>query len=299
VGSKTADQTVAPLDLWDNFDNRTATNGLGGWAALSPWSTYVYPPPPSRELDRGIVLYQGIDGGQAAMMVVTNPAGLGPISTFGLFRPFTNTWALPANTNAWSTYVFSYSFREANLRPCSIEMQVKSGTNNWIEFTKTYTPDASGWDTVRASLDRFVQPSGIGTFDPTSVQGIALNVRVFQTNATYVGFFDTAYFDTPDTIVASGTNFGIYQSSNDSPPDNTILQIQSIRSGPGGQMTLSWFAQSNRSYTIEYQDVGLYQDCFIPLYTNLLTPTNSLLQAVDTNSVPAPARFYRLRAQPR
>ena len=108
-----------------------------------------------------------------------------------------------------------------------------------------------------ASLDQFVQPSGIGLFDPTSVQGIALNIRVFQTNVIYTGFFDNVYFDTPESIVPTGASFGLYLSSNDSPPDNTPFYIQSIQPGAGGPMVLSWLAQSNRLYSVEYQDLRL------------------------------------------
>jgi hypothetical protein len=303
AGPETAAPTVAPSEVWDSFDDRVSATGGGGWNALLPWSTYVYPTnPPSRELDRGAVLYQGINGGQAAMMVVTNPANVGPISTFGLFRYFTNIWALPANTNLWTNYVFSYSFREAGRLPCSIEMQIKSDTNSWIEFKKTYTPDANGWDTVRASLAQFVQPSGIGQFDPTHVEGIALNVRLSRTGVIYVGFFDNAWFDTPNTIVPSGTSFGIYQSSNDSVPDNTPVIIQSIHRVSGSQMQLSWQARSNRLYTVEYQDIGpLSEECFLPLFplTNLWLPTNGPLTVTDTNAAWPTNRFYRLRTQPR
>ena len=298
VGLKALNQTVAPLDLWDNFDNRPATNGLGGWAALDPWGTYVFGQGVT-ELDRGIVLYQGIKGGQAAMMVVTNPAGSRPVSAFGLYLNYSNTWSLPANTNAWSNYVFSYSFREANFRRCLVEMQVKSGTNNFIQFSTTYNPGPDGWCTVRAPLAQFVPPTnGIGRFDPANVQTIALNINMLETNVTYVGFFDDVSFDTPDTIVPTGTSFGWYQSSNDSPPDNTVLRIESIRR-VGRQVSLSWLAQTNRSYTLEFQDADLCQYCFLPLLTNLTTTTSGLMSVADTNPPVSFARFYRLRAQPR
>ncbi len=288
--------------IWDGFDDRNAATGNNGWATLAPWSTYVYPPPDSRELDRGIAAGLGLAGGQAAFMVVTNPAGVGDPSVFGLYRNFTNVWSLPADTSLWTNYVFSYSFREANGLSCSMEMQVKSGANNWIEFKQTYAPGPDGWDTVRASLDQFVQPSGIGLFDPTSVQAIALNIRMFQTNVIYTGFFDNAYFDTPAALLPPGPTFGIYQSSNDSPPDNTTFAIQSIQRLADGTVRLSWQARTNLSYTVEYQDGELLsEEYFLVLapLTNLTVSVNGLLPAANLTAASSPVRFYRVRSQPR
>jgi hypothetical protein len=301
IGPKRAVQTTAPLDLWDGFDDRTAAVGMGGWAALAPWSPYLYPSISSHDFDRGVTLFQGINGGSAAMVVVTNPASVGANSGFGLYRSFPNTWSLPQNKNAWSNYVFSYSFREETWKDCSIEMQVKSGDNNWIEFKKPYAPGTGGWDTVRASLDQFHQPAGVGRFDPKHVQGIALNIRTLEKKVTYVGFFDDIYFDAPDTIVPSGTRFGFYQSINDSVADDTPV-IQSIEQGDDGQIVLSWMARSNRLYSVEYQDAGPDSvEYFLPLIplTSLTVPTDGLLRATDTNVILSPARFYRVRVQPR
>jgi len=302
VGAKTPDQTVAAAqEIWDNFDNRPATNGLGGWAALAPWSTYVYPPSSSREFDRGIAAGQGISGGQAAFMVVTNPASTQPISVFGLYQGFATNWSLPSDTNLWGQYIFSYSFREANARGCSLEMQLKSGANNWIEFGKTYQPGPDGWDTVTASVAQFVQPQGIGAFDPTSVQGIALNIRVFETNVLYVGFFDDVHFATPRMIVPTGTRFGSFQSGSGSgqpAPEFYLLSIQHTN----GQIALSWPARSNRVYSIEHQDVDLsFPGGFVPLgpLTNLGLPTDGLLRVMDTSAPTGSLRFYRLLFQPR
>jgi hypothetical protein len=288
--------------IGDDFDDRNAAAGTNGWATLAPWSTYVYPPPNSRELDRGIAAGQGIAGGQAAFMVVTNPSNVGAVSTFGLYRNFTNVWSLPADTRLWTNYVFSYSFKEASGLNSSMEMQVKSGANNWIEFKKTYAPGPDGWDTVRASLDQFVQPSGIGLFDPTSVQAIALNIRVFQTNVIYTGFFDNVYFDTPAALPPSGATFGLYLSSNDSTNDNSTFAIQSIQRLADGAVTLSWQARTNRSYTVEYQDGELLSaEYFLVLapLTNLTVSVNSLLSATDLTATSSPVRYYRVRSQPR
>ena len=288
--------------IWEDFDNRNAAAGTNGWATLAPWSTYVYPPPNSRELDRGIAAGQGSAGGQAAFMVVTNPSNIGAVSTFGLYRNFTNVWSLPADTRLWTNYVFSYSFKEGGGLSSSMEMQVKSGADNWIEFKKPYAPGPDGWDTVRASLDQFVQPSGIGLFDPTRVQAIALNIRVLQTNVVYTGFFDNLYFDTPAALPSSGATFGLYLSSNDSTNDNSTFAIQSIQRLADGAVTLSWQARTNRSYTVEYQDGELLSaDYFLVLapLTNLTVSANSLLSATDPTATSSPVRFYRIRSQPR
>ncbi len=197
--------------------------------------------------------------------------------------------------------MLSYSFREAAGRSCSIEMQVKSGANNWIQFTKPYTPGADGWDRVVASLGEFVQPEGIGAFDPASVQGIALNVRVYQTNVIYVGFFDDVYFATPETIVPIGVEFGHYQSSDDSVAPDTWLDIESLPAGPDRLTVLSWLARSNYLYSVEYRGPDLNKaEPFRPLagLTNLMVRYSGRFQVIDTNAPSSAARFYRLRIQP-
>src|SRR5258708_18229373 len=130
-------------------------------------------------------------------------------------------------------------------------MQVKSGANNWIEFTKPYMPGADGWDTVRASLAQFVQPGGIGLLDPANVQAIVVNIRPFQTNVIYTGFFDGINFDAPETILPTSTTFGVYRSSNDSVPAGPELHIESFQAGSGAEISLSWSARSNWLYSVE------------------------------------------------
>jgi hypothetical protein len=237
-------------------------------------------------------------------MVVNNPTGIdtnGP-SVFGLYRNFTNVWGLPADTSQWRNYVFSYSFRETNRLACSVEMQVKSSANNWIEYKTDYTPGPDGWQTVRASLDQFVRPGGIGLFDPNNVQGISLNIRMLRTNVTYVGYFDNAFFDAPDLIMQTGNSFGLYQSTNVSVPDNTTFAIQSIQRLADGAVRLSWQARTNLSYTVEYQDGELLsEEYFLVLapLTNLTVSVNSLLPTNDLTATSSPVRFYRVRSQPR
>ena len=300
TGPKTANQTVAPTDIWESFDNRPPAQGSpAGWDALVPWSTYVWPQP-DREWDRGVVSSQGLNGGQAAFMVVTNPY-VGDVSVFGLYRNFTNVWALPTDRSKWTDYVFSYNFREQAGQACSLEMQVKSGANNWIEFKKPYSPGPGGWDRVAASLAEFQQAPGIDPFDPANVQAIAVNIRMLETNATYVGFFDNVFFDAPDTLMPSGTLFGSYVSTNDAALPNPPFAIQGIQMSQDGHVTLSWGASSNLVYAVEYQDGDMAMaDEFVALpgLTNLWSPVDRVISATDLGPV-STARFYRVRSQPR
>ncbi len=301
VGPKTLNLPISTQTLWDTFDNRDSANGPAGWAALEPWTTYVYPGPNTREMDRGIMRIQGLKGGQAAMLVVDTPAGVGPVSTFGLYRDFDHVWSLPIDTNAWDHYVFSFDFREGNGLPCLLELQIKSSENSWIEFRKPFLPGPGGWDTVRASLAEFNQPEGILPFDPSRVQGIALNIRALQEDAVYIGFFDNACFAPPETPVASGTPFGHYESRNDSTPGPPSLQIQSVHYALG-QVRLSWTARADRTYTVECQNDRLLSESgFRPLlpWTNLTVLASGPLEITDPDPPSVGARFYRIRAQPR
>jgi hypothetical protein len=302
VGPKTAALSFAPVDVWDNFNNRDTGTGTAGASALMPWTDYVYPPSTNRQFDHGIVAGQGVGGGQAAFLVVTNPAGILPPSVFGLYQAFQTNWALPADTNRWRDYEFSYSFREANQLPCLVEMQVKSDTNNWIEFSRPYHPGSDGWDRVEASIAEFVQPQGIGLFDPANVRGIAVNVRMLETNALYVGFFDNIDFRGPTRALPGGTIFGLYDSSNDSAPVSPEIYSIVLDRRTDGAMTLSWPGRTNRLYTVEHQDWDFsFSGGFSPLegFTSLRIATNGLFHVTDTNTAGVPLRFYRLAIQPR
>ena len=117
-----------------------------------------------------------------------------PVRTlFGLILG-TNQWALPANRKLWTNFTFNFSFREKRQLPCVLEMQVKDVHGSWIIFSKNYTPNASGWDTVRANLAAFTQAPGIPAFDPTAVHDLALNIRMLKSNASYEGHFDNVQF---------------------------------------------------------------------------------------------------------
>src|SRR5262249_24935610 len=146
----------------------------------------------------------------------------GAFSGFGLYYGFANEWALPTNPSQWANYSLSYDFKENNGHACVLEMQIKSGPTNWIQFTTNYSPGADGWDTLHTTLDQFVQPPDVGLFDPSHVQGIALNIRMVDTGAIYLGLFDNIYFDAPDQPVEAGTIYATYNSAN------AALRIDSI-----------------------------------------------------------------------
>ncbi len=183
-----------------------------------PWNSYVYSfpaatfdtSPTNLFLNAGVQLI-GSDGSQSAFMVVTNPSWTA-FSGFGLGYQFTNgDWALPADRSLWTNYVFSYDFQEANSNLCSVEMQVKSpdtyvGTNqiqNFIQYTSLYAPGANGWFTLSASLDQFTNASG--TFDPSHVDTLALNVAMLATNVLYVGSFDNIRFAGPEVDLGAAS----------------------------------------------------------------------------------------------
>jgi hypothetical protein len=212
-GPDVAPPAPASQDFADSFEDR----GRGDNPALiQPWGSYVY-----SQSNNAAFLAQGVhteayDGFQSAFMVVSNAPRPGAYAGFGMYYVFPAAWALPAQTNLWTNYWFSYAFKEQSGLPCQVEMQIKSGQQNWREYVKTYTPGPNGWDLVQANLNQFVRPSGAGAFDPAQFQSIAINVRMLRTNALYIGSFDRVRLDAPDTPLAADLRFGIYASDNDS-----------------------------------------------------------------------------------
>jgi hypothetical protein len=110
-----------------------------------------------------VKLSEGVSGFRHMAMrclIVTNPPDPGVLSGFYLVLG-TNQWALPADHNLWSNYVFSCDFKEQQRLPCSFELQIKDTAGNWIQFTTAYTPGSDGWDHVSASLAEFTPPPGV------------------------------------------------------------------------------------------------------------------------------------------
>jgi hypothetical protein len=230
-GPLVLDPVISPQDVFDGFDDRKSGADP---SLVSPATTYWY-----AQNNNAVWLAQGIssqgaDGGQTAFIVVTNPADPGAYSGFGLYYGFAQEWTLPANHSLWRNYSLSYNFKENNGHACVMEMQIKSGPTNWIQFTNTYTPGPNGWATLHATLDQFVQPADVGLFDPNHVQGFTLNVRMLEPATIYEGLFDNVYFDAPDQPVEPGTFYLAYTSANDS------LRLEATREGTSGNLILSW-----------------------------------------------------------
>src|SRR5262249_15960709 len=117
---------------------------------------------------------------------------------------------------------------------CQLEIQIKSGETNWIQFTRNYSPNPDGWDTLHVTLNQFVQPPDVGLFDPSHVQAFAVNIRILHPAVVYQELFENIYFDAPDQPVATGTTYATYTSTNDS------FLIQSIGLEASGNVILSW-----------------------------------------------------------
>ncbi len=255
----------------------TNTNFLAPWVSFSyPQNTDLSPVPPpfTNWLNEGIQLL-GSDGSQSAFMVVTNPSWL-PYAGFGIFYTFPNGgWALPANTNLWTNYVFSYDFQETHGYACSVDMQIKNNTNHgsgWLEYTRNYP--GNGWFTLRASLDKFAPPPpGVSPpFDPNHLDILVLNIKMFTTNVIYLGAFDNIHFTGPETNLGGGDVTSLYTSANDALGWLTI-------SGSANGASVSWAA------------TGVLQSA-----TNLVGPWITLTNATSPFSVGTSMlnQFYRL-----
>jgi len=174
---------------------------------MYPWFSYLYPDPGVFYPDPGGVtklgqgiLYDPQNGtNKAAYMVVTNAPAPGVLSGFGIVRGSTNDWALPADHVLWSNYVFSCDFKETHARACILQLQLKDANLNWIEFNKT-NAGPGRWDTIKGSLDQFVLPGPIATFDATHIREFVVNVQMLETNATYEAHFDNVQFVGPPNV---------------------------------------------------------------------------------------------------
>jgi len=203
---------------------------------FAPWTSYVYGYPDGATiwLNEGVHLL-GSDGAQSAFMVVSNSPSL-VYGGFGLIYEFTNgDWALPADRNQWTNYIFAYDFMEKNGNRASVDMQVKDVSNNWIQYTNLFNQPSNTWFSIRASLDRFqAPPPGVtGPFDPQHVHAIVINIQMFSTGALYVGSFDNIRFLGPEVDYGGGPTTSVYTSANDS------LGWLSIKPGPSGPL-VSW-----------------------------------------------------------
>jgi hypothetical protein len=177
------------VNIDDSFEGRNRGEDL---SPFTPWFGYAYSDANNTSIQaQGIIAEPNANpANQVAYVTVQNPLNPGAFSGFGLIQAAEQTWSLAPNKHA----TFSFAFREVNRLPCVLEMQVKDLNNNWIQYTKPYTPDpVTGWDTNSATLDQFTQGSTTSV-DPANMLRWALNIRMLQTNATYTGYFDHVLF---------------------------------------------------------------------------------------------------------
>jgi hypothetical protein len=153
-------------------------------------------------------------GLRSAFLVATNAPDPGGFAGMGLYYVFPEPWALGANPALQAGYRFGFAFREAAGQPCRIELQVKSGAHDWIEFSKDYQAGAGGWDTVEAALTEFRSRPGTGDFDPGHIEALAVNVRFLAPSTTYAGSFDQIRFDGPDALLEPDLDWGVYRSED-------------------------------------------------------------------------------------
>ncbi len=212
-GQERTNVSVLSNDIIDSFEDRARGNDTN---LITPWITYPYSDSNNVGIAAQGIHPQASDGYQSAFIVLQNPVDPGAYSGFGMYYTFPNPWSLPANTQSWSNYSFAFDFREDNAYHCQLELQIKSATNRWISFFKTYRSGSNNWDTIRATLDQFVPVDGFGPFDPTHIEAIALNVQMQDKNTTYVGSIDNIRFESPKTLLPPELGYGAYFSDNDS-----------------------------------------------------------------------------------
>ena len=260
------------------------TNVLAGCLDLNctfiaPWASYTYAFPEANLWQNQGVQLQGTDGSQSAFLVMFNPAGR-DVSTCGISLRFPDgEWALPTDRNEWSSFVFSYDFKEEHTFDCLVEMQIKNddptGSGKWLEFSKRYVPGPDKWDTVRASLKDFNRPPNLpGVFDPLRVREVVVNIRLLTPGVQYVASIDNIRFDGPDLAQSFGETYGVFSSGND------FFGLNRAEFDPVlGELTLRWLAG------------GTLQEA-----NDLSGPWRSLLTATSPFTVRAldARKFYRL-----
>lgn len=277
---------------------------LGLPPLASPWMSYVYSEYANQAQwqNEGVNL-EGRGGGQAAFLVMTNnlPGGW---AGFGFQYDYPADWALPSDPTRWTDFTFSVDFREVNRRAALVELQVKNKTADlrMIHFIQAYEPGPDGWCHVQASLDRFVNPTYAGRFDPAAARTIVVNIQMLETKAQYVAFFDNIHFAGPVEAGQLGPSLGYYSSANDAVPDGgpepvPPFNVESIRRTGDGFALLSWAAQPDRTYAVYYSDeVTFAQPRLLSgaIVTRGQQGTTDLLHVVDPASRFVPQRFYRI-----
>jgi hypothetical protein len=274
-------QFVGPPNLQDDFQDRDPG---ADFSRIYPWQAYGYDEPNHNDvlLDKGVHL-EASEGSQSAFVVAWNRTDSGNFAGFGMFRVFDRKWALPADTNQWKNYSFSFDFKEESGKPCVLELQLKNQDDpncgqRGINFIKTNTPANDGWDTIAATVDQLRQPGYFCTFDPSNVFALVLNVQMTEkspdTNVIYVASFDNIRFSGPETLAPGETTVAIYTSTND------FFGFKSIVPNiPGRVVVVTWSGGGKLEYA----------DTLGGAWTKITNATNPATLNLTTGQ-----RFYRL-----
>jgi hypothetical protein len=230
VGPTSVPHIVAPLSLTDSFEDRA----LGSDPALAgPWLFYEYSQNNNvPRLDQGI---HGVasDGQRSAFITVANPINAGEYSGFGLTYSFPQPWPLPHDTNLWSGYTFTYDFREPTGPSATLMFQIVDVYNNYLEFGKTFTPGADGWDTISGDFTELTLPAHLTTFDTNQVARVSLNIAMEQPNVMYAGSFDDIRVMGPLPVPLGGDIVASYTSTNDGRDTDADGLYDSAETGTG------------------------------------------------------------------
>jgi hypothetical protein len=274
---------TGPPAIQDDFEDRPTR---AADSRIAPWLAYGYDEPGHRD----VLLAQGVhldpsEGSQSAFVVAWNRTDSEAFAGFGLIRPFDQEWELPSDVTQWKDYSFSFDFKEANQRACTLELQLKNHDDpdcayviRAIQFTKPYTPGPDGWDTITATLDQFQQPDYFCPFDQRRVFALVANVQMLETNpdenVVYVGSFDRIRFHAPITAGPGDMTVGLYTSADDS------FGFTAIQPASPGRITLTWVGEG----TLEWA----------PNLDGTWTPLPDATSPATLDSGMARA-FYRLR----
>lgn len=278
-------ESLVSHDVSDSFEGRlpgslSAQRKINGAAPspLLPWIVYNYPTNGAQEwFDEG-VHPDASEGSQAAFLVVDNPPPPLGYSGFGLSYVFPEDWSLPTESGKRANFSFSYDFKEKHGHECILEMQIKNfdpnGTGKWLQFTKKYEPRPNGWDTIRATLDKFERPPNtFVSFNPDKIHEIVVNIRMIATDVVYEASIDRIEFNGPDRLVTAGPVWSVYESANDT------LRM-TIEVGADGLPIVRW----NSGAVLQNADepAGPWRDLLEATSPRTITPSRS-------------KKFFRLR----
>ena len=224
----------ASSSLFDSFEDRDPgdfyqilTNTLSLppiVSPISPWVSYNYPGNGNQQWFTEGVGTNASDGKLSGFLVVTNPPWIpsANYSGFGITYSYVADWALPNDSRQWTNFAFSCDFKENSGHACIIELQINDAYGGQIHFTNRYVGGPGGWQTIKASLDRFTLnpnlPYPPGFFARGRVHQLAINVQMLDTNVTYAASFDNIRFDGPEALPAGVTSHDVIDSFEDRQP---------------------------------------------------------------------------------